>query len=339
MKNYRKYLKLVLLIIFPIVFFLSVVVLFWNQGLRFSEFGNRVEVQFSGEGNLNEVLDSIKQSGSSNLAFLDYENFTAGFQYISLSQAEEIALANIQEGVDFNVSELIPNKGLYLIHYLLVSVVMLATAVLTSFYFFFRNNSRLKFRDFSKVYGGLIIVYALSSVIYLGVLSLISRFTYIKEIEFNIVYFLNLITVLLFVSAIYRFKDKERIGTQELLNDLVENQTRFFIPTVIVLLAAVVPMTYALGLKVLPAELYFTASLAILALSTLFVKLFAKILAKKTLKQRIKEGRNKLKRRKVKSNKESVKEESKSAEMSKKASKPQKKKKKKDKKKAQKKRS
>src|SRR5690606_39495604 len=67
---------------------------------------------------------------------------------------------------------------------------------LTSFYFFFRNNSRLKFRDFSKVYGGLIIVYALSSVIYLGVLSLISRFTYIKEIEFNIVYFLNLITVL-----------------------------------------------------------------------------------------------------------------------------------------------
>ena len=180
-------------------------------------------------------------------------------------------LAN--DEINFEVKEVFTNNRFILENYIFFFVILFITTSATSFYIVFRNRGVITLKEFVTIFTPYTLVYLVSTIFFLGILSLLSRFYFITEFEFLTIYFINILVSVLFFLGIYGYKNNKVISLNSFINIQSLTFKKYSLPFLIFFLTFTPALLIALGTKSLSVWLSLLFGLIAIFLSTRWITL------------------------------------------------------------------
>lgn len=271
MSKYSSYLKIILVVLIPIIALLSLLLLFVNKGFYYSDFRNRIEVSLSSQNQeeLNSATEALKSIPG--LAYYNPNTNTFFYQNISIESIQNAVSGIDTESLDIKVKEVLVNNRYILENYIwFLGIVVLVTSGAT-FYIVLKEKGRINLKEALKFYSPFIVTIIFSSLVFLGILSLISRFRYISEFEFLTLFFINILTALIFFLSVYKIDYKEEFTLVGFSKRLFKTSRYYALPFLITFLVSMAAVLVVFGLETLPFIISFIIGLFTLYFVTMWV--------------------------------------------------------------------
>lgn len=271
MSKYSSYLKIILVVLIPIIALLSLLLLFVNKGFYYSDFRNRIEVSLSSQNQeeLNSATEALKSIPG--LAYYNPNTNTFFYQNISIESIQNAVSGIDTESLDIKVKEVLVNNRYILENYIwFLGIVVLVTSGAT-FYIVLKEKGRINLKEALKFYLPFIVTIIFSSLVFLGILSLISRFRYISEFEFLTLFFINILTALIFFLSVYKIDYKEEFTLVGFSKRLFKTSRYYALPFLITFLVSMAAVLVVFGLETLPFIVSFIIGLFTLYFVTMWV--------------------------------------------------------------------
>lgn len=274
MNKLKRTLKTLLIILVPVTFLLSIGLLIYSKGFHYSDFKNRIEVNVISD-NPENVKNFINNFNHSNKAYSNSETGVIYFQHIGKVQVEEALAVNPDENINLEVKEVLVNNKVLIESYFVFFVLTFVTFAGVIFYIVLKDRGIIKLSELIKFYLPYSISYLISSVIFLGLFSLISRFYYLSEFEFTPIYLLNILISIVFFFAVYGFDKEEEITTLIIGRKYFSKLESYTLPFIICAICFIPALVISLGIKTIPVWAAFLVSWIIIYVSVRWIYTFA----------------------------------------------------------------
>lgn len=267
MNNIKKLSSKIFIILIPILIVLSLGLLIISKGFHFTEFKNRIEMVVTSESS-DDKENFIKNIKNSNEAYLDSESGLVYFQHISKQQVEE----SLKEyNVTLELKEVLVNNKYILENYFIFFVFTFIFFSTGIFYVVLKDWGQVSKKELLKFFTPYFLTYTITTVIFLGLLSLISRFYYVREFEFTPIYLINIFVSVLFTLSVFNIdKNAETsvlIGSRRLIAKLKSS----VLPFLVLCIFFIPALTVGLGVRTIPIWISLVVGLIVIYATTLWI--------------------------------------------------------------------
>jgi hypothetical protein len=181
--------KLIIFVLTPVLFIFSILVIYNNQGLYYSEYKESFEIELYGGGK-DAMLEAVEEVNK--LSGIVYTDAIRGrvptFQNVSIDSVQtkyNDILNNIEDAPSYNIREFFPDRDLDDLGSLIMFFVLAPFISLLVFFgiYIWKNQHINKFSSFLRLTTLIIFGSYLNLIFILGLLSFASTFIMIKEIH------------------------------------------------------------------------------------------------------------------------------------------------------------
>lgn len=271
-KNSIEKIKRILFILIPTFGILFIVVLLYNRGFYFSESRNSIEIKITSNiiENKKEVFTKLFNDNEIKIAYSDFDKGELVLQHTAIEKVNELLQGSNEETI-IEIREVILNNQNILFSYIFFLIIIFSIFSGLIFYRNIREIGYIKLKDLSKIYlpyAGSII---LTQLIFLGSLSVFSRFILIKEISVLPGLFMLIITSILFFLSLDKLEKNNKVDYMVISAKFINLIKSFTIPLGVFSILVFIILIISFGVDSIVLLIPFILSILIFLLITRWI--------------------------------------------------------------------